>query len=183
MKKHIFGFMLFSFIFASFALTFAFFHASPNVSVKKTKQTEYPAERPVYCPKKQQGIDYRVLDSQFDLDSGEFVSNIHLNWTKSGKAPKKIFVNTQFFTLENGREKVSDETQMFTEPFGDFKATTITVRHKSVNELSVYINENLYVSFDFSQDEFSNDLGERSEDLSKINQVLFIHGEASRIKK
>lgn len=183
MKKHIFGFALFSFIFASFAFAFAFFYTPTIRRIEKIKQITSKTERPVFRPKTQQDITYRVLSSEFDLDSGEFTSNIHLYWNRDGKAPRKIFVNTHLFTPEADEEGIFDERLVFTEPFGDSSGTTITIRYKVNYDLSFDRRKNLYASFDFSQDEFSNDLTERSEDLSEFNQVLFIHGENSIIKK
>lgn len=178
MRKHIFGFALFSSIIFTFALVFAFFNAPAIPKKEEVKQPVLPKEtvrenRDYYCPKKSKDLTYRVMNSEFDSDSGKFTSNISLSWNGYGKPPKKIFVKTQLFTMDTGEKAVLDFGKPFIEPFGESRSTIITVETK-ISSAKIDPQKNLYAGFDFSEDEFSSNFTVGNAYLTEANQVLMI---------
>lgn len=187
MKKHIFGFTLFIFIFASFALAYTFFTAPAIPSKDAVKppvsQTETRVEKPYSCHFKQKKLSYEVLSSQLDADKNQLTSKVRVIWTASGEPPKEIFVRTELFTLDQSETSISFEPLAFTKVFENRNEATLVILSdlKKANG-KIDGRENLYVNFELSENNPAENFSKPSRDLARAYQVLFIHDKISMDK-
>jgi hypothetical protein len=187
MKKHIFGFLLFSFIVASFGLIFAFFYAPsipPKESVKPpVPQTVERVEKPYSCPTKRNKISYEVLNSKFDLDGNELISKVKVSWTGSGAPPSQIYVRTELFTLVRNELTKTLETVTFEEVFENrSEATLIVVSKLDKVDSKIDEKQNLYVTFNFSEEFPTENYSNSGKNVAEAHPVLFVHGDVSEYR-
>lgn len=127
MKKHILGFAIFSFIFASFAVAFAYFYAPPIPQISEVKTSVYQSDSRNTCRKKRStatNIKYEVISSEYFYNQNIIVSRIKLTWNGYGNAPEKISVIPQF--ASNGdSHKRKGNSQFFNRPFTDSGIITV----------------------------------------------------------
>lgn len=187
MRKHIFGFAIFSLIIFSFAMAFAFFYAPPIPRKEEVKQPviqkDKPSEKPTYCVKRTKDITYQVESSQFYLETGKLISKIKLTWNGSGEPPKKIYLNTHLFTLNQNKDEKILDSEISYNPFVNGNEATILIELNGAKANWINGKNNLYVVFDFSTDYSSGNYIEESRKLAEAKQVLFVYGENSVVKK
>jgi hypothetical protein len=185
MKKHIFGFLLFSFIVASFGLIYAFFYAPsipPKESVKPpVALTVAPAEKTYTCPTRRSKVAQEIQSAQFDANKNELITKVKVSWNGYGNPPKQLFVRPNLFTLERYEDLVGSlEPQKITDVFKNRSEATLVIISK-IDRSNTKLNEreNLYVSVDFSEDEkFSSP----AINLTEAHEVLWDHGDNPTVK-
>lgn len=178
MKKHIFGFMLFSFVIASFALIYAFFNAPSIPPVEAVKppvaQTEPREEKPYFCNLRRNNLSYEVLSSQYLVKEDKLVSQIRVNYNGSIRnAPSKIYVSTTFNTAGNMGEEGLRASQIVENPFSDNREKIVTISQQLTNKLTR--SENLYVIASVTDYDGSINY-KRSGDVTVAKPVLFVYG-------
>ena len=100
MKKHIFGFVLFSLVIASFALVYAFFNAPSIPPAEAVKPPVAPTETRAEKPYDRNNLSFEVLSSQYFVKENKIVSQIRVKYNGSIRvAPSKIYVNTTFSSV------------------------------------------------------------------------------------
>ncbi len=176
MRKHIFGFALFSLIFASFALVFAFFYAPsipPKEAVKPPiSQAEMRTEKPYSCNLRRNKLSYEVISSE--LDGFKLISKVKVFWNGTEKAPEKIYLRPMLFTLDQKGSGLRLGWTTFNGVFGDKNEVTLVVTSdldiaaKLVNE-----EQNWYVNYEISNDNKSENYS--LPNLAEVQQVLFVH--------
>ncbi len=182
MKKHIFGFALFSLIVASFALVYAFFNAPsipPKESVKPpVAQTETREEKPYLCNLLRSNLSYEVQSSQFDLVANKLTSKVKVYWNGDGNPPKQIYLTGNLFTLDQKDASKTIEPMVFTGTFNNRREATLVVLSKFGEEIKFDERQNLYVNLKISENSSSESYSKPSKNLSQASQVLFVHGES-----
>jgi hypothetical protein len=186
MKKHLFGFAIFSLIVAAFVMVYAFFYA-PAIPPKETVKppvahTDTQVERPYSCRLSRNKISYEVLSSEFDRDKNKFTSKVKLTWNGASQAPEKIYIDLKFVTSSQLDKPLHFISQKIDNPFPDGNQRITTIESEDVPAGKVNKNENLYAIYQFSQNDLSEENPNKTIDLSEAKQVLFIHGEDSVIK-
>lgn len=186
MKKHIFGFVLFSLVIASFALVYAFFNAPsipPKEAVKPpVAQTETREEKPYFCNLRRNNLSFEVQSSQFDLDNNKLTSKVKVYWNGNENPPKQIYLTGNLFTLAQKETSKSIEPLVFTSAFNNRREATLVVLSNFGEEIKFDQRQNLYVNLKFSESDSSENYSKPSINLAEANQVLFVHGESSVIK-
>jgi hypothetical protein len=186
MKKHIFGFVLFSLVVASFALVYAFFNAPSIPPVEAVKppvaQTETREEKPYFCNFRRNNFSYVVQSSQFDLDNNKLTSKVKVYWNGNGNPPEQIYLTGNLFTLDQKGTSKSIEPMVFTGAFNNRREATLVVLSNIGNETKFDRRQNLYVNLKFSENDTSENSSKPGKNLAEANQVLFVHGEGSVIK-
>lgn len=186
MKKHIFGLALFSFIFASFAFTFAYFYAAALPQIAVVKQ---PVFVPEGCCRTLYSSDYtylsrnlecRILNSEFNLDSNEFVSQISLKWNSDEKRPEKIFLSID---IKTDKENYFYLKEVINKPFAANNETKVTVKSRLTRDALIDRKKNLYASMLFSLNGSSTGSDEVHSRLLQRHEVLLVHGNRSIIRK
>ena len=184
MKKHIFGFVLFGLIVASFALVYAFFNA-PSIPPRETvqppvAQTETREEKPYYCNIRRNKLSYEVQGSQFFLDENKVISKIKITWNGYAKAPNKVYLDGHFFTLENKNSNAFGDSQILDEPFKDSNEKVFTIVTNVSSNRKFDEKVNLYGGFEISDK--MPEAGGHGITLADSHQVLFVHGKNSMNK-
>jgi hypothetical protein len=185
MRKHILGFALFSLIFASFAVVYAFFYAPLIPPIEAVKplisKTETREERPYSCRFKTNKLSFEIISSEFDLDKSELTSKVKIFWSGYGEPPKRIFAKIEFFTIDGNGFPESLDPVAFTKVFESRTEATLIVK-KKFYELDRRIDErrNLYVDLDFSENYPEEEYVEPNKNLSQAHQVLLIHSEKTK---
>ncbi len=179
MKKHLFGFAIFSFIFASFAVAFAYFYAPPIPQISVIEENEpfqlitESVEKTSCFGVTKKDISYQIQYTQYDSDNDQFISKMYVTWKGNGEAPKKLFVATKIYTLEQRKFAEHFSSMVFTEPFENSKTAMLIVKFK-IPENLFDKKQNLYATFNFS--ESSNDEYEFSSGTTTESQsVLYFH--------
>ncbi len=190
MKKHIFGFAIFSIIFASFALVYAFFYA-PSIPPKEAVKpplapTETREVKPYSCyPKriKEKDFSYYVVNSSYFKPENKFVSKIILYWNGKGEAPKQISIRPRIFTMENYENAQVLMEKTLVEPFKEGNSKTITVESNFVLSGLGTAQPNLYVAFDVLDGANGSYLTNENVGLAGAHQVLLVYGNSPVVKK
>ena len=185
MKKHIFGFALFSFIVASFVFTYAFFSAPSLVSKEAVKPpvAQYePREEKPYCNFRKNKLSYEVLSSEYFVDENKLVSKIRVSYNGAIRiAPSKIYVGATYSSAGNiGKNGFGDQLTV-ENPFVGTREKIVTIVSKVANGKKIDIDENLYVTvkvgdYDGSSNYQSND------EVTQAKSVLFVYGKDSMDK-
>jgi len=186
MKKHIFGFVLFSLIVASFVLVYAFFN-TPSIPPKEAvkppiARMETREEKPYYCNLRRNKISFEVQNSQFDLDKNELTSKVKVYWNGNENPPKQIYLTGNLFTLDQKEISKTIEPMVFTGTFNNRREATLIVLSKIDKEIKFDERQNLYLNLKFSENDSSENYSKPSKNLAEASQVLFVHGENSVIK-
>ena len=189
MKKHLLGFAIFSFIFASFAVAFAFLYAPkiPQIAqVEEVRQPVFETDKRNRCNKKSENNMFEVISTQYNLDEKKLISKIKMTSSSFDRERENIIVNTKLYTM--------GQSEAVKFPVKDVKVWTFEPTKNSKNEWTFYVEsdlskyeidpqENLYARFNFSiaigcmRGSF-----EGLED-SQPKSVLFVHGKNSISKK
>lgn len=152
MKKHILGFAVFSFIFAFFAVTFAFIYA-PSMpegdAVEVFGVPVYKSEKPSSCHKNAKKLSYEIIGSQLDLQEKKLYTRISLKWDGREPAPKSLFVNTNL-TIPSKSYSLYDSTNIVT-GFNIGNTTTILLESDVSDGLSNYRKDNIYLKLSISE--------------------------------
>jgi hypothetical protein len=181
MKKHIFGFALFSIIVASFVFTYAFCSAPSLVPKEAVKppvaQYEPREEKPYSCNFRKNKLSYEVLSSQYFVDEDKIVSKIRVSLNDS-VAPSRIYVGTTFSSAGNiGKDRFGD--QMTVEnPFSEGREKIVTITSKVVDGEKIDIDENLYVMVMVSVYDDAAKYKTRDE-IRQAKPVLFVYGKST----
>ncbi|HVE55841.1 MAG TPA: hypothetical protein VNB22_03370 [Pyrinomonadaceae bacterium] len=183
MKKHIFGFVLFGLIVASFALVYAFFNAPSIPPVEAVTppvaQTETREEKPYYCDLRRNKLSYEVLSSQYFVEENRIVSQIRITFNGSIRtAPSKIYVNTTFSSVGNIGKDGFGDSQIVENPFSDSREKVVTITSRVTNEEKIKPNENLYILALVTDYDSSRNY-KNSEDITQAKAVLFVYGKNS----
>ncbi len=184
MKKHIFGFALFSFIVASFVFTYAFFSAPSLVSKEAVKppvaQYEPREEKPYTCNFRKNKLSYEVLSSQYFVDEDKIVSKIRVSLNDS-VAPSKIYVGATFSSAGNiGKNGYGDQLTV-ENPFAEGREKIVTITSKVVEGEKIDIDENLYVMVTVADCDGSTNY-KRTGEVTQAKPVLFVYGKSSMSK-
>lgn len=181
MKKHIFGFALFSFIVASFVLTYAFF-AAPSIPSKEAVKpplalVEPRAEKPYTCNLRKNKLSYEVLSSQYFVDEDRIVSKIRVSLNDS-VAPSRIYIGTTFSSAGNiGKNGYGDQVTVES-PFAEGREKIVTVTSKVTDGKKIDIDENLYVLVHIADYDISRNY-KKSGEVTQAKPVLFVYGKDS----
>lgn len=185
MKKHIFGFMLFSLIVASFGLVYAFFYA-PAIPPKEAVKPPVPqmvsrTEPRSYCNLNKNKLSYEVLSSQYFVDENKIVSKIRVSLNGSVRvAPSKIYVGTSFSSAGNIGGKGFGDYQTVENPFAESREKIVTVVSKVWDGKKIDIDENLYVLVSVTDTDGSTNY-KKNTDVTQAKAVLFVYGDKSKI--
>lgn len=183
MKKHIFGFALFSFIVASFVFTYAFFSAPSLVSKEAVKppvaQYEPREEKPYSCNLRKNKLSYEVLSSQYLVDENKIVSKIRIDYNGSIRvAPSKIYVGTTFSSAGNiGKNGYGDQVTI-ENPFSEGRERIVTIVSNVTDGKKIDIDENLYVTVTVGDYDGTTDY-RRNGEITQAKSVLFVYGKDS----
>lgn len=203
MRKHIFGFALFSLIFAAFALIFAVFYAPsiPLNEVVKSPLLETHEVTPTGCyPKSLQDFTYEIVSANYFAKKGKLVTEVKLNWNGDNEFPKEINIQPRIFTIDNFdkefplRQKnlVEKSTllkiQTLTNPFALGYSKTFVIESKyvivgkEIESRYVIVGKervlpNLYVAYDFSESANEILLTNKKAGFAEAVQVLFVHSD------
>ena len=183
MKKHIFGFVLFSLIVVSFALIYAFFFA-PSIPSKESvrppvPQTEVRTERPACYPKRLKDFSYEVISANYFAEQGKLVSKVKLYWNGNGAAPKRISVSPRVFTLDDSEKSTSLKAEALINPFEDGNSKTISIESKYVLSDNGSGPANFYVVFDVLDNSSGTRLTSEKVNLSEAFHILYVYGEVN----
>lgn len=184
MKKHIFGFMLFSLIVASFVLAYAFFYA-PAIPPKEAVKPPVPqmvsrTEPQTYCNLKKNNLSYEVLSSQYFVDENKIVSKIRVSLNDSARyAPSKIYIGTTFSSAGNIGQNGFGDNQVVENPFSESREKIVTIVSKITDGKKIDIDENLYVLFSVTDYDGSTNY-KKSTDVTQAKAVLFVYGDKSK---
>jgi hypothetical protein len=186
MKKHIFGFALFSLIVASFVLIYAFFYAPsipPKNAVKPpVSQTETRADKPYFCPTKRKDFSYEIVSANYFAEQGKLVTKVKLYWNGYGEAPKTISVQPRVFSIDNYDKAITLKTETFENPFTEGGSDFISVESKFVLNGMGNGLPNLYVVLDFTDATKGDSLSSEKPGLAEAFHVLYVYGESSVVK-
>jgi hypothetical protein len=186
MKKHIFGFALFSIIVASFVLIYTFFYAPsipPKNAVKPPVSQVEKAEKPYACyPKRLKDFSYEIVSANYFVEQSKLVTKVKLYWNGNGEAPNKISVQPRIFSINNYDNAISLKTETLNDPFVDGNGKTFTVESKYalIGEGNGPLN--LYVVFDFADSVSGNYLTSEKPGLAEAFHILTVYGESSVVK-
>jgi hypothetical protein len=195
MKKHLFGLAVFSFIFAAFALTSAFFYAPPIPQVAEIEENYAAAHRIVSYEKtscfrsSRKKLSAEVINSQYFFDQDKIISEVKLVWRGSGIPPEKVYLTT---IVSGSEDKPSAAFggvyQVLEAPFQSGREKTFTVISRESGNIKIKKQDNLYVVTAVS--EFSgvetgaiNKSVYNDKSFSEAKEVVFVHGESSIIGK
>lgn len=181
MKKHLFGFAIFGFIFVSFAVAFAYFYAPPIPQISEVNQQPvYHSEIETSCWKKSKqskNIQYEVISSQYFYSENKIVSKIKLNWNGYGNAPRKVSV-AAMFAWSNDLQKTGNGTsQFFESPFAHSKSNIITVVSEFGSD-KFDRKKNLYAFFTIFDENSETNNPKTFTSLSPT-PVVFVHNGGS----
>lgn len=185
MKKHIFGFALFSFIVASFVFTYAFFSA-PSIPSKESvrppvAQLEPREEKPYSCNLRKNKLSYEVLSSQYFVDEDKIVSKIRVSLNDS-VAPSRIYVGTTFSSAGNiGKNGYGDQITV-ENPFAEGREKIVTITSKVLEGEKIDIDENLYAMVSVTDYDGSTNY-KKSGAVTQAKPVLFVYGKSSMSKR
>jgi len=183
MKKHVFGFALFSSIVASFVLVYAFFSA-PSIPSKEAvkppvSQVETSVERPYSCRFRSNKLSYEILSSEYFVTENKIVTRIRVEYSGAIRiAPSKIYIGTSFSSANNIGNKDFEVNQIVENPFGESREKIVTVVSKLSGGKKINIDENLYVLASVTDYDGSVNY-KRSGDTTEARAVLFVYGNNS----
>lgn len=188
MKKHIFGFVLFSFIVASFALVYAFFSA-PSIPSRETVKppvtapVEVRSEKPMCNYKRTKDFSYSVESANYFADKNLLMTKVTLSWNGNGAPPREISVQPRVFTLGDTEVTFPLKSGTFVEPFKN--GNTKTIYLESDWRVSQYKNNspNFYVVFDVSDNVSGKNLTSEKVNIAEAHQILYVYGDDSVIKR
>lgn len=192
MKKHIFGFALFSLIVATFAIIYAFFSAPsiPPVNAVKPPSavSESRTEKPYSCPTKRKDFakdfSYEIVSANYFAEQNKLVTKVKLYWNGSGVAPKKLVIQPRIFTIESyDNEKLDGlKAETLVEPFADGNGKTFSIESKFVLSGMGSGPPNLYVAFDFADGANGNPLTSEKASLAEAFHVLYVYDDSLVVK-
>lgn len=151
MKKHILGFALFSFIFASCAVIFAYFYAPqlPQIAVigekNYAKVVRTVETKPTFCNKQRKNIIAEVVSSQYFVKKNKLVSEVKLVWNGDGAPPEKVSVTTMVSDLDKSHGHSFGTVQIIENPFEAANEKTLTLVSRGGENWNMTKDENLYV--------------------------------------
>ena len=182
MKKHIFGFALFCFIFLSFVLASAFFYAPPIPQIAQVAVPVFGEESLIDCeePMKSTGISHEIISSYFFYDESKIVSKIRVLRNRREKAPAKIYITARYSAVVNIAERAADDVKILENPFVGADEQIVTITSLVSNRDSIDKDANIYMFINVTDRCFP--LG-NSGDATETKQVVFVHGETSIIRK
>lgn len=190
MKKHLLGFAIFSFIFAAFAVLFAFLYAPKIPQTGQVEEVKQPVfERDVRNMCNMKSINninnrFEVISTQIDLDKKQLISQIRMKLDRYGGVPKNLFVSPKLYTERQAEVKEFDVKDVRVETLEIRKDTNEAI-FDVVTDLSksqkIERKENFYVQFEINAT-YENSL-EIKNFRTEAKPVLFIHGESSIIEK
>jgi len=187
MKKHIFGFALFSLIVATFAFIYTVFYApsmpSKNAVKPPVSQTETRSERPTACfPRRPKQFYYTIDGANYYVENNVLVSKITLYWNGSGAPPAKISVQPRIFMIDNSENPKSLKAETLIEPFKDGNSKSLTVDSKFVINGVGNGPPNLYVVFEVLDAESGNYLTSEKVNLAEAFHILTVYPDSSELK-
>ena len=174
MRKHILGFAVFSFIFTSFAIAYAFIYA-PAIpkgdAVEVFSVPVYKNEPPSSCHKKKpKKLEFEVINSHLDLQKNKLYTTVALEWNGREPAPKSLFVNTEI--LLPSEKLVEYDSINIATPFDLSNRTEVLIETDASNKFITSEKENIYAKYSFS-DKFIE--AEMDENYSELFPVVVSH--------
>ncbi|MBC7901236.1 MAG: hypothetical protein H7070_14415 [Saprospiraceae bacterium] len=176
MKKHVFGFVIFSVIVVTFI---AIFFAADRLRMPSVNEVEIRDERVIVsCPTSRSAVlPHKVQSVQFDLDSKKLIVKIRVG---VGRSPQKLFVNAKLSDL-NG----------FSFDFVETATVALNNRNEAYLSFETYVpdseridrTQNFYFSAVVSESAFTDVEHLQNNGAAHMRQVLFVHGNASILKK
>jgi len=152
MKKHILGFAVFGFIFASFAVAFAIINA-PAIpqgdAVEVFGVPVYKAEKPSSCRKSAKKLSYEIISSQLDLQKRKLYTRISLKWNGHEPAPKNLYANINLL-IPSEKYSMYDSTNIVT-AFNIGNTTMVLLESDVSESFSNFQNENIYAKISISE--------------------------------
>lgn len=189
MRKHIFGFAVFSFIFASFAIVFAFINAP---AIPKGDAVEvfgvpvYKSEKPSSCHKSAKEIKnvrYSVLSSEYFSGDETLVTVIKVDWNGDNDLPKEIAAEVSYSTAKNWRGRNFVTVKRFVNPFADSRSKIMTIVSKVKYDNGDTLNskDNNYAIVNVSDNVRKVLESELRNDLIEPTPIVYVHGEKSKV--
>ena len=184
MKKHIFGFAIFSFIFVSFALAFAYFYAPPVRQITEIKPLLVePEYSPTSCRKKLKEIKSEVVDSQYIAGQNKVISRIKVSWSGIGVAPEKLYVTTLISSVDEKDKKSFGTYEILDKPFIDDLEKVFTLVSRNSNNHKIDKKTNLYARFSVTDSYTTGESSEENIKLTQATPVVYVHGDSPVGKK
>ena len=187
MKQHILGLAIFSFIFASFAVVFAFFNTPSLPEIAEAEQNNN-GKQPFFsygnfCSRgSRKNLSVEVVNSELHFDKGRIISEVKLTWNGVDTPPKGIYLLTTVNSIsaEKSVNSFDGVYRILKNPFENATEKTIkVVSRMSVNK-QIKTEDNLSVIAIAS--EFTDDQTEETnKSYSERKEVVFVHGENSII--
>lgn len=182
MKKHVFGFALFSFIFLSFAVVFALFGTTQVSTIREFKHRIVTAEEKKFCPKRTSeasAISHEVISSYFFYDENRIVSTVRISWNRTSPPPVKISVSSVFAFAGDGNN--FGVSKIVENPFSESNEQIVTITTEVSEHEPISKKANLYV-YTFANEHHGSKAINMPEDFTLMTPVVFVHGESSIIK-
>lgn len=182
MKKHIFGFALFCFIFGSFVFASAFFYAPPILQIAEVALPVSDDEPLIDGEEtvRPTGISHEIISSYFFYDESRIVSKIRISRNKREKAPAKIYITARYSAVVNVAERAFEDVKILENPFAGADERIVTITSLVSNRDSIAKDANIYMFTNVTDRSFPYT---KSGDVTPTKQVVFVHGETSVIRK
>lgn len=187
MKKHLLGLAIFSFIFASFAVLFAFLYAPQIPTIPQVEEIQRPvfqSDRKYYCNKRADIVGFEVLAVNYDLDGKKLVALIKMDLGNNSQLPQSISVSGSVSNDHNIRAK-GTEIKPVVIYENDITRTSKEAIFTVVTEINageIDKSDNLYAHFNFIH-RFENTHGNGKFYYAEPKPILFDHGTDSIIRK
>ena len=184
MKKHVFGFALFGFIFVSFAFGFALFRTTQISIERKFKPMVVTGEEKTFCPKRVSeagALSHEVISSYFFYDEERIVSKIRVSWNRTSPPPGKISVSA-FFAYDSEYGDNFSVSEIIENPFAESNERIVTISTDVSKRAPISRKANIYVHTFANESDGSNN-AKTPNDAMLTTPVVFVHGASSVIKK
>ena len=177
MKKHILGFAIFSFIFASFAFAFTYFYAPPIPQISEVKIPVYQFESRNTCRKKRStatNIKYEIISAQYFYNQNKIISKIKLTWNGVGDAPSKINIVAKIGTSDELSNERIISPQFFDKPFlsSNFSIVELVIDNLGTERFDR--KKNLYADFTIFDENSDTDNPDTFGSMNPTS-VVFVH--------
>jgi hypothetical protein len=150
MRKHLFGFTLFSLIVGSAVMIYPLVRSYEIPTVPL--EINMGNDKKYACDYMNERISYRIVSAEFDVNTGKFTSLIEIKWNESSLPPETVYMS--LFLLENLQdpEKLTIAPNVLEQPFenGNRFIATVSISQKTARKFRDW--NNIYAYVDFAKD-------------------------------
>jgi hypothetical protein len=174
MKKHLFGFAIFGFIFTSFAITFAYFYAPPIPQLEVTETPVFISQKGNSCRKKTKNLTYEIISSQLDAEQNKLFTRIKFKWNTKDEPPKRIF---GFVELKKSNiNEVYTYSVLVNAGFSNANETVVLIESDATENFANEIKDNnIYAKYYFSENDFDAKIEVGEDELTQSFPVVLVH--------